>query len=387
MKFRIKIRHIVLASVNAAALIAAAVMTAAGSSMAKSQEYNHAASEWGGEKGSCSQISCFFAESSGFSTDSLNSVRSMMLSELQTVSVAPEEGKTLVPDAYSAPLGNCQISSDINRNTSAEITAVGGDFFLFRDFRLINGVYFTKEDLMQDGAVIDRELAWMLYGSENIAGMDMYINGVKFYIAGVIDVPDTEPEKQCAGKSMRAYISYDMADEVSRGASDTGALPFMGGGISPEENTQPVSFTEITCYECIIPDPVDSFAKNTMNKIFSQQYSGKVDIVSNSDRFDSKRLAKNYKKLSRSVVQDSGIVYPYWENASRIVEYKLTRLYHGRKLILMIPMLTLVWILLRLIILWRRKKPKLKRYLGVRADRLRSRLRKLLPRRSRNETE
>ncbi len=377
MKFRFKIKHIVLASVNGAALIAAAVMTAVGSSMAKSQQYNYAASEWGGKKGNYAQMSCFFAENSGFSTTSLNSVRSMILSELQTVSVAPEEGKTLVPDAYSSPLGNCQISSDINRHTSAEITAVGGDFFLFRDFTLLDGVYFTKEDLMQDGAVIDRELAWMLYGSENIAGMDMYINGVKFYIAGVIGSPDTKPEKQCAGKTMRAYISYDMADEVTRGSA--------GMNTAPDSNAQPAAFDRVTCYECIIPNPVDSFAENTMEKIFGQQYDGKVDIVSNGSRFEPEKRSKAYKKLSNSVVQDNGIIYPYWENASRIVEFRLSRLYHGRKLILIIPFLTLAWILLRLIILWRRKKPKLKRYLSLKLDRLRHRIRGIFRRKKKEQ--
>lgn len=377
MKFRFKIKHIVLASVNGAALIAAAVMTAVGSSMAKSQKYNYAASEWGGKKGNYAQMSCFFAENSGFSTTSLNSVRSMILSELQTVSVAPEEGKTLVPDAYSSPLGNCQISSDINRHTSAEITAVGGDFFLFRDFTLLDGVYFTKEDLMQDGAVIDRELAWMLYGSENIAGMDMYINGVKFYIAGVIGTPDTKPEKQCAGKTMRAYISYDMADEVTRGSA--------GMNTAPDGNAQPAAFDGVTCYECIIPNPVDSFAENTMEKIFGQQYDGKVDIVSNGSRFEPEKRSKAYKKLSNSVVQDNGIIYPYWENASRIVEFRLSRLYHGRKLILIIPFLTLAWILLRLIFLWRSKKPKLKRYLSLKLDRLRHRIRGIFRRKKKEQ--
>lgn len=383
MKFRIKIRRIILASVNAAALIAAAVMTAAGSSMAKSQKYNYAASEWGGENGNYSQMSCFFSENAGFTADSLNSVRSMILSELQTVSVAPEDGKTLVPDAYSAPVGDFQISSDISRHTSAEITAVGGDFFLFRDFRLLDGVYFTKDDLMQDGAVIDRELAWSLYGSENIAGMSMYINDVKFYIAGVIDSPDTKAEKQCAGKTMRAYISYDMADEISRTSAGMG----MGGNTSPDGGTQPIAFTKITCYECIIPNPVDGFAKNTMERIFGMQYDGKVDIVSNSNRFGSKKRAKAYRKLSRSVVQDDGIIYPYWENASRIVEYKLSRLYHGRKLILVIPFLTLGWILLRIILFVRSKKPKVKRYISLKADRLCYRMRGIFRRRKKKEVD
>lgn len=395
MKFKFKIRHIVLAAANGAALISAAVMTAVGGAMAKSQEYNYAASEWGGKKGNYSQMSCFFSDDAGFSTDSVNGVRSTMLSELQTVSVVPEEGKTLVPDAWSAPLGSCKVSSDTNSRTEAEVTAVGGDFFLFRDFELLDGVYFTKDDTMQDGAVIDRNLAWELYGSDKISGMNMYINGVRFYIAGVIDLPDTKPEKECAGKSSRAYISYDMAYSVSGGASQQSmkgrALPQSTADVSPENDTGtvgtipgiqvPEKFTKITCYECIIPNPVDSFASNTVKKMFSDQYKGKVSIVSNTGRFEPKKRAKAYKKLSSSVVRKDGIAYPYWENASRIVEYKLTLLYHIRKMVMLIPVLTLLWIAFRLICLWRRKKLKVKKCFGRKLDRLWHKFRGLFRRR------
>lgn len=390
MRFKFKIRHIILAAVNSAALISAAVMTAAGGSMAKSQKYNYAASQWGGKNGNYTQMSCFFSGDAGFSTDSLNSVRSMMLNELQTVSVSVEDGKNLVPDAYSAPLGSCQVSSNTNSRTTAEVTAVGGDFFLFRDFELLDGSYFTKDDIMQDGAVIDRNLAWSLYGSDKISGMNMYINGVQFYIAGVIDLPDTKPEKDCAGKESRAYISYDMADEVLRGSSGMGAAGFSIGGMGTDGDAMPgaggsSAFTKITCYECIVPNPVESFAKNTVKKIFGEQYKGKVSIVNNSDRFDSKKRTKAYKKLSSYVVQKDGVIYPYWENASRIVEYKLTRLYHSRKLIMTIPVLTLLWIAFRLICLWRRKKPWVKKTIERKADRLWHKFRGIFRRKKKQE--
>lgn len=390
MKLKFKIRHIVLAAANAAALVSMFVMTAVGGTMAKSQEYNYAASEWGGKKGNYTQMSCFFSDDAGFSTDSVNGVRSTMLGELQTVSVVPEEGRTLVPDAWSASLGNCQAISDTNSRTETEVTAVGGDFFLFRDFKLLDGVYFTKDDLMQDGAVIDRNLAWALYGSDKISGMNMYINGVQFYIAGVIDLPGTKPEKECAGKTPRAYISYDMAYSVSAGTSQksmTGRT--LAGDMVTDVDMPgvqiPEKFTKITCYECIIPSPVDSFASNTVKKIFGDQYKGKISIVNNTGRFAPKKRAKAYKKLSSSVVRKDGIVYPYWENASRIVEYKLTRLYHVRKMIMFIPVLTLMWIGFRLFCFWRRKKPKVKKYIERKLDRDWHKFRGLFRRRKNQE--
>ena len=115
--------------------------------------------------------------------------------------------------------------------------------------------------------------------------------------------------------------------------------------------------------------PVDSFASNTVKKIFGDQYKGKISIVNNTERFAPKKRAKAYKKLSSSVVRKDGIVYPYWENASRIVEYKLTRLYHVRKMIMFIPVLTLMWIGFRLFCFWRRKKPKVKKYIERKLDR------------------
>ena len=59
MKLKFKIRHIILAAANAAALAGMLVMTAAGGNMARSQKYNYAASEWGGKKGNYTQMSCF----------------------------------------------------------------------------------------------------------------------------------------------------------------------------------------------------------------------------------------------------------------------------------------------------------------------------------------
>lgn len=368
MRLKFKIRNIALAAANGAVFITAAVMTAVGGAMAKKQTYNYSAEKWGGEDKNYSQMSCFFSDDAGFSVDSVNGIRSSIQSRLQTVSVVPEEGKNLVPDAYSAPLGSFQITSSVNGRIEGEVTAVGGDFFMFRDFKLLDGTYFTKDDLMQDGAVIDRDLAWALYGSDNISGMDMYINGVKFYIAGVIDLPDTKPEKQCVGKKPKAYISYDMAAVTNGTAADNPEQP--GGG----------KFTKITCYECIIPDPVENFAKNAMKEIVGQQYEGKVSIVRNTERFAPKKRAKAYKKLSNSVVRKDSIAYPYWENASRIVEYKLTRLYHWRKLMFIIPVLTLIWIILRLIGLWRRKRQKIKYGLSMKADRLRVKIRGLFHR-------
>ncbi len=358
MRSRIKKRYAVIAVVNAAAIAGAIALTAAGSSIASAQKYNFAYERWQGEgKESYSQISCFFADDSGFTTDSLSSVRGQLMSELKNISVTAEEGQKLCPDAYSAPVGSAVVRCDIAGRTEAQLTAVGGDFFLFRDFTLVDGAFFTDNDIMQDGAVIDRELAWALYGSDNVSGMNIYINGIKCYISGVITAPETEYEQKCAGKAPQAYISYDMADSLSQEA-DIGYIEGTG-------------FNKIACYECIVPDPVENFGENKLTEILGTGFDGKVSIVRNDGRFTPSKRAKELKKLTGYAVRDDGIKLPWWENASRMTEFRLTYLYSVRRLLIALPVLTLLWLAFLAAKAYKKKKPLIKRKISDLWEKLR----------------
>lgn len=327
-----KLIFIAAAAANVLSVAGAAVFSAIGSSMADSQSYNEAAARWDPE-GGCSQISCFLADDSGLTTDTVGGVTAALYGSLQNISIVPEEGKKLIPEAYSTPAGQMSVKSDTTSGSSeVTMTAVGGDFFLFRNFRLLSGSYFTDDDIMQDGAVIDRSLAWSLYGSENVSGMNIYINGTKFYIAGVIDDPETRQEKNTVGELPRAYISYK------------------GAGLASAGESEPLK--RITCYECICPDPVKNYAENTVRDFFDNTYREKCTIVNNSKRFDPSVRAKAHKHLSDYAVTKNSVVYPYWENASRIVEFKLTSLYFYRRFTYIIPLLTLLAGVIFLYRLW-----------------------------------
>lgn len=364
MRTKFKICCIIIAALNILTITAAIILTIVGNSMAKSQSYNYAAQRWGGENSDYSQISCFFSDDSGFTDQSVSAVRSQIMSELKNISITPEEGKTLVPDAYSASLGSASVRCDISGRSEAELTAVGGDFFAFRNFKLLDGAFFSKDDIMQDGAVIDKNLAWSLYGSDKISGMNIYINGVKFYIAGVIDLPKTDAEKETAGKAPRAYISYDMASQING-----------SGSYSPSsdmtDNAPDSGFRRVSCYECIIPDPVENFAYKTVKTILSEPYKGKVSIINNSERFEPEKRAKAFKNLADLAVRKDSIFYPYWENASRMIEFKLSYIYSARKRLIAIPVMTALWLAFLGMRFLRRKKPHIKRAAGQFADKVR----------------
>lgn len=341
MKPKKKIWYIVLFAVNIAVIVLAAAITFVGNSISKEQSYNFSAQKWDNSKKlSFSQVSCFLSEDSGFNTDNVGELRNAEINSLEKVSVKKEEGKTLVPDAYSADVGSYKVRGDISGKSEAYVTAVGGNFFLFRDFSLIDGAYFSEDDLMQDGAVITRSLAWQLYGSENISGMNMYINDVKFYICGVIDDPKEKYQKKSAGDVPRAYISYDAASNHSI---------YSGGDFNSDK------FKKITCYECIMPDPVENYAVNTIKDFFKESYKGKYSVVDNTKRFDPKRRANAYKNIEKYVIRDNSVIYPWWENASRMADFRLTRLYHLRKIILILPIITLVLLISAGYVLFRRK--------------------------------
>lgn len=355
MKLKFRKRHVVIAAVNAAAIAGAAVLSIAGSSVASAQKYNYAYERWKGSgKDSYSQMSCFFNSDAGFTTDTIAGVRGQLLNELKNISVVPEEGQKLCPDAYSAPVGTAAVKCDVTGRSDAQVTAVGGDFFYFRDFTLIDGAFFTDSDIMQDGAVIDRELAWELYGSENVSGMNIYINGVKCYISGVIASPETDYEKKCIGKTPQAYVSYDMAAQIAPEA-----------GIDGE-----TGFTKVTCYECIIPDPVENFGLSKIKSIM-KTYGDNVNIIRNDSRFAPSKRAKELKKLPNYAVRNDGIRLPWWENASRMTEFRLTYIYAARRVLFAVPILTLIWLAILAVRSYKRKKPTIKKKLSDTFEKIR----------------
>lgn len=350
MKFKIQKRRAVIAALNVLSLLGALTFSIIGSAAARSQNYNYASERWqnGDNETDYAQISCFMSESAGFTTESLGEVRASMLNSLQTISVAPEEGQKLCPDAYSAPVGTAVVTGDISGRSNAEITAVGGDFFLIHDFRLIDGSFFTDDDIMQDGAVIDRSLAWAIYGSYEVSGMKLAINGTQYYISGVIEDPETDEEQQCAGELPRAYISYDGASGFA--SADDGLYT---GDLSGDGK-----FTTVTCYEILVPDPVEDYAYSSVKTIM-EGWGDNVSVLQNTGRFDPFKRLSALKNISSSVVRSNEIAFPYWENASRLVQFRLSYIYLYAALCLVIPAVTLIWLTIKGIKALKRNKKRI----------------------------
>ena len=56
-------------------------------------------------------------------------------------------------------------------------------------------------------------------------------------------------------------------------------------------------------------------------------------------------MAKAYKKRPLLAVRRDTLVYPYWENASRIAEFKLAPMYFWRTVCFVLPIITAIWLI------------------------------------------
>lgn len=275
---------------------------------------------------SYSQISCFFAGDSGMDSNSVNAIRSEIKSAMNSASLKEEENKRLWIDNYTSSMGKMEVSGTKRGTAKTEVTAVTSDFFLIHDFKFMDGSYFRDEDLLENGIVIDRTLAWQIFGSDEVTGMTACIDNISFYVVGVVDNPECSAEEKAYGEFPRAYISYESA----KAFSDNG------------------EYFPVDCYEAVVPNPVKNFAYNTINDFVEKQYENTSYTIENSTRFTLLENFKRLRHLSDSVIIENAVEYPWWENAARVTQVKVSLNLFAVIVFLIIPVVTLVIFLIKL---------------------------------------
>ena len=269
------------------------------------------------------QMSAFYSPDDGFTENSLQRLRESVDSAVRSVSLtAANEGARVWCDAYSASAGTVQIMGTRRYSVQAQVMAVGGDFFTIHAPVLKSGSYLQKSDLMQDRIVIDEELAWQLFGSSDVAGMEVEIDRKFYRVAGVAARNHDYASEKAYGEIPRMYISFDLYEEWMS----------QRGGMAA-----------ITCYEILLPDPVRSFAKNTFEQAAAM--GGNAKIVQNSNRFALSGRYGRLADLHGMLIVSDGIAYPYWENAARILDFDLSLLLVGQCVFLIFPLFMALYLL------------------------------------------
>ncbi|MDY6329424.1 MAG: HAD-IA family hydrolase [Lachnospiraceae bacterium] len=298
----------------------------------KNNDVSHNAALRWDSSGKSAHISVFMSEDAKFTLNNVMEFEENMKNTLtESNALTNKSGYNTWVDSYSAK-GQLTISRD---NVNAEVSAigVGGDFFFFHPLELVNGSYFTPDNLMDDLLVLDEDTAWRLFGSTDIQGMTVEINGKEYIISGVIKRDEGRLNKEAGNNKPTVYVSYNLLN--------TG-----------EEETY------ITDYEVILPDLTKNYAYNIVKKGIDLSEDNR-DIVKTDDRYSVTSLIKLLKTYGKRSMKTNGVVYPYWENVARgredICVYALLAE-------IIIAVICIVYVVIKLVKLLRRNSENIKKW-------------------------
>ncbi len=249
------------------------------------------AERWRGEnEREYRQISCFMPRGSSVGIREIYDFRYAMLDDLSAAGIEWKEDLYPFIDAWSCE-GKMTISGE-KGTTDAPVLAVGGQFFEFHPLRLLSGSYIAEGDLSPDRVLLDRELAWELFGGTDLTGMRVQIDGSEFVVGGVVERENDSASRRAYTGEKGFFMSYDAFRALS-GTDSVG------------------------CYEVVLPETVRGFAAQLVADRFPNKEG---ESIVNTGRFSYERLLAIARDLPSRAAHSGTVLYPYWENAARIAE-------------------------------------------------------------------
>ncbi|MBQ2640372.1 MAG: ABC transporter permease, partial [Lachnospiraceae bacterium] len=169
------------------------------------------ASRWSPDRQSA-QVSAFLSGSAGMSDETTLSLYAALMRSLQedalTLSDTQIENGASLVDACYCGIGSADIAFG-EESVTATMIGVGGDFFNFHPLDLMDGYYFSDDEIMEDRILLDDQTAWRLFGSPHIVGQYVDIGGTPHFIAGVFKRPEGRFYKFSGMGSYMVFISFD----------------------------------------------------------------------------------------------------------------------------------------------------------------------------------
>lgn len=288
---------------------------------------------WEDEKNSYAQVSAFVSSAMQLQQEDVSGVRNALMETLSTDSLNVREGNGRVwIDAYS---GECNTEVRRENNTlSVTAVGVGGEFFKFHPIPLLSGGYISDEDLNQDRIVVDENFAWAMFGSNDIVGMQIWMDTTIYTIAGVVEVEEDSLYQTAYGNGNRIYVPYTMLK-------------------NQQESLQ------VTCYEAVLPNPISNYAYYALRHAFgiedeiedTVKQTGitlnfdNVEVIENSKRYDWIPLWNGIRNRKLQIMRPNSVGYPFWENLAKVEELRQQNFLIWRIVLLICPFICLVlWI-------------------------------------------
>ena len=251
-----------------------------------------AASRWQGQQTqSYTQVSCSFPADQRAQTADIDAFRDSMKKKLSEMSLEHNGEIRLWNDAYSAQQ-ELEVGS-VHGSVKADAIGIGGDYFFFHPLPLQAGSYISETYFSQDRVVIDEQIAWKLFGSVDLAGMNLQINQKKFVIAGVVSHENDPFYKKDDQSKGTIYLPYDAFLNITE--------------------------AKITSYEVVLPDPIAKFGIKLVQDGFTHPQK---EVIENKNRFHLRRILPLAMHPEQLIVHSTGIAYPDWENAARKIQFR-----------------------------------------------------------------
>lgn len=335
LKWNLNRKQCILLGANGIFLIAFLMVTIVAHKEISPLYSQQAASRWTGKGENYAQVSAFFSPDRNVQSDEVKGMRNSLLQKLSEDSYYDRDasGRVLI-DAYS---GECETEVRKDSNTlSVTAVGVGNDFFLFHPIPLLSGGYISGEDLNHDRVILDENLAWALFGSNDIVGMQLWVENRIYVVAGVVAVDEGSLYKTAYGTGNRMYVTYETLKEQQERL-------------------------KITCYEAVMPNPISNYAFYALKSACGQEEMedsetlkdaeknplnfDSCEVIENSNRFESMKLLENLTESRYRSMKTNSVGYPFWENIARVIVDKQIRLLIIRCMLLLFPLICFaIWL-------------------------------------------
>ncbi len=317
--------NIVLICINAAILAVFGIACLAVDSLREKYSSDSVRQLWESDDTAYVQISLFLPYEDGLDFMGVYSLRQNIEDKLKETSVASADNKDdglqskgrLWLDCASGELTSVTLKGPCG-SSDVILTATMGDYFLFHPEKLISGSYYTDEDINLDRIVIDKLCSWQLFGALDTAGMSVELGNKIYYIAAVVDTPEDETDLLAYGKVPRVYMPFRTAVQYNQAI-------------------------RMTSYEVCMPEPVKDHSLQLMTE--ADPSSGNGILIDQSGRFDLITLVSGFSELSESVMVNSSLRYPWYENRTRSAELNARLTAFPATVLLIIPALSSVYLL------------------------------------------
>ncbi len=315
---RLKKINICILIINGVLLAAFGILFAVISSLGAKYSSDNAKKSWDGSKYTYSQVSLYLSPSNGLDEPGVYSLRQSIEKKLDESSVLDADdnpsGRIWLDCAsgeasltLSGKMGNCEVTA----------TGTMGDYFIFHPEEIMYGSYYTTDDINYDRVILDKNCSWQLFGSMDTVGMPIETGSKVFYVAAVVDCPDDGRDKTAYGDTPRIYMPSRSLKELC------------------DELT-------LTSYEACLPNIVRDYASSVITEVNTapEKYS---EVIDQSGRFGLITLFKGFGNIPESVMIDTNLSYPWFENRTRSAEIIAKILAGPAVYLLIIPAISLVY--------------------------------------------